>query len=191
MNRQRGWWVLATLALTYLFLVRDAGHPDAVSGATRRAMPARPSASQPPASSLPPAMSMPAYNGPAPVASPPAYTPAVVAPDPGEVLVSAPVTPPPVRPRAIAPVLSTSSNRTFEGKVESVVAEGSGSGARLIVVIVNTFGEHFKFVIEPDTPVYQGDEPAPETRLVAPGDQLFVKYILRKDNLAVRVKIEI
>ncbi len=193
MTRQRLGWIGTTLALTYLFLARDAGHPDAVAGATRRVMPARVASPQPSASSLPPRMSVPSYNVPAPVdyTSAPAASPT----DPGEVLVSASVPPPPPPPRprapAPAPASGTSSNRTFEGKVESVVADGTGSTVRLVVVLVNVFGERFKFVMEPDTPIYEGDEPAPETKIVAPGDQLLVKYIPRRDNLAIRVKIEI
>ncbi|MBF0569436.1 MAG: hypothetical protein HQL18_01505 [Candidatus Omnitrophica bacterium] len=182
-----------TLFLTYLFLARDVIRPAAVTGATRRVTPVQAVLPQPQASFSPSLSSSPPSQE---SSLPPLLSASEVVPvsepvlaDPGQTLVSAPAVAPPARVATSDGAEDKSRCRTFEGTVESVVEEGPGDGPRQVVELVNPFGERFKCVLDSGTLVYVGEDRSFPTRPVAPGDRLFVKYVLLKENTAVEARI--
>ena len=98
----------------------------------------------------------------------------------------------PATPRASLPdiPLNSSGYRTFEGRVASLVVEREGDAPRAVLMMTSRFGEHFRCILSPRTAVYSGDDHKPPARPIAPGDTLFVKYLLLKENTAIEVRID-
>ncbi|GEM_PF-6449320 len=182
MKRTWGYRLGTIAALAYFFFARDMGRPDAVAGATRRAAPLRAPAPQPDMSSLPAPMTTPAVK-----ATPPPV-PAPVPPEPEQPLVAAP------QAQRSSPVVvpgladNKANYRTFEGRVESVMDQEDGPGQ--VVRMVNAFGEHFTCVFSPETLVYSGEDHALPAKPLGPGDRIFVRYLLHKENAAIEVRID-
>ncbi len=175
------------LALVVLFFARYIERPDTVAGATRGRMPMRAASSQSQESSADPQ----AFSSPTPTPTPVRKEAATSMPlDPGQILVSS--TGPASSGQGNIPdlVKNNASVRTFEGKVESVVDEISDDGSRQVVVIVSTLGEHFKVILNSRTSVYKGDDRSPQMSPLSSGDQILVRYLPQKENLAVEVKID-
>ena len=139
MTRSRTHKVSMTILLTYLFLARDILKPPAVTGATRRVTPAQSQATtpnpqqtfaQPQAASLPTPMATAAVKS----------VPPAVPLDPGPTFVSVQASASGARAVMSESVFNRVDCRTFEGRVESVVEEGSGDGPRQVVELVNVGG---------------------------------------------------
>ena len=182
MKRMRGCRLGTILALTYMFFARDAGRPDAVAGATRRAAPLRAPSPQPEMSSLPAPMTTPV------VKSTPRPVPAPVPADPGQTLMSAPVQPAVARVAVADIVVNKMNCRTFEGRVASIMDQEDAPGQ--VVTMVNALGEHFTCVLSPGTLVYSGEDHALPAKPLGPGDRIFVRYLLHKENAAIEVRID-